>query len=96
VTPPPAPVAQVTHVWRVVGDEDVEIFSMDAADIGLLVVGEPPMRGPFVLAAPGDVVLEHLAPDPGDGMMPIADGMNNNTSNLNGPMIVAPLVASNR
>jgi hypothetical protein len=93
-TPAPTPI-QVVHVLRVAGDEDVEILSMDAVDIGSLVVGEPPIRGPFVLAAPGDVVLENIAPDPVDGMRPIAGGMN--TNNIDGPMILAPLgVASNR
>jgi hypothetical protein len=95
-TAPTLPAVQVSHVLRVAGDDDIEICSMDAADIDLLVVGEPPMRGPFVLVAAGDIVLEHLAPDPGDGMMPITPGMNVSTSNLDGPMIVAPLVASNR
>jgi hypothetical protein len=93
--PVPAPLISVVQVLRVAGDEDVEIISMDAVDIGALVVGEPPIRGPFVLAAPGDVVLENIAPDPVDGMKPIAGGMNTNT--LDGPMILAPLgVASNR
>jgi hypothetical protein len=93
-TLPPAVAA--LHVLRVAGDEDVEIVSMDAVDIGQLVVGEPPIRGAVVLAAPGDVVLENIAPDPVDGMKPIAGGMNTN-ANLDGPMILAPLgVASNR
>jgi len=92
----PPPVVAVAPVLRVAGDDDVEIISMDATDIGLLVVGEPPMRGPFLLAAPGDVVLVNLAPDPEDGMMPITGGMKTTIpNNLDGPMILAPL-ASNR
>jgi anti-sigma factor RsiW len=96
-TQPPAVVA-VAPVLRVAGDDDVEIMSMEADDVGLLVVGEPPMRGPFILVAMGDIVLENLAPDPQDGMMPITPGMNPTTpNNINGPMILAPLgVASNR
>jgi hypothetical protein len=97
---PPAPTPPsigpaVVHVLRVADDDDVEIVSMDAADIGSLVVGEPPMRGPFVLAAPGDVILESIAPDPQDGMTPPLNNMEMNSPN--GPMILAPLtVAINR
>jgi hypothetical protein len=96
-SPPPGRSVTVAQVLRVAGDDDVEIMSMEAEDIGQLVVGEPPMRAPFVLVAFGDIVLENLAPDPDDGMMPIAGGMNPTTTpnNLNGPMILAPL-ASNR
>jgi hypothetical protein len=56
------------------------------------------MRGPFVLVAMGDINLEHVTPDPEDGMMPITPGMNpTSPNNLNGPMILAPLgLASNR
>lgn len=89
------PVPQTAQLLRVAGDDDVDILSMDAGDIGFLVVGEPPLRGPFVLAAPGDVVLESIVPDPVDGMMPQVGTMQAN--HPDGPMIMAPLsVASNR
>ncbi|MBY0523300.1 MAG: hypothetical protein K2R98_07870 [Gemmataceae bacterium] len=94
VPPQPQPVVAIKTL-PVASDEDVEIVSVDAADIQFLVVGEPPMRGLVVLAAPGDVVLDSIEPDPTDGMMPKTMGMDMN--NGNGPMIVAPLsVASSR
>jgi hypothetical protein len=78
---------------RVASDADVEVVSMDAADVDILVVGDPPLRGPFVLAGPGDVSLDSIEPDPTDGMMPEIRMENN----PHGPMIVAPLgVALNR
>lgn len=90
-----APGPQAVRVLRVAGDDDIEIISMEAADIDILVVGQPPVRGPFVLAMPGDVILESIGPDPTDGMMPQVRNMEQ--SNPDGPMILAPLgLASNR
>jgi hypothetical protein len=92
--PQPAP-RSLVKVSPAVADGDVEIVSIDAADLGCLVVGEPPLRGPMVLVAAGDIVLDRMEPDPVDGMIPPRSSMNMN--NPDGPMIVAPLtVASNR
>lgn len=72
--------------FPVASAHEVEIISIDAADVRTLVVGEPPLREPVVLAAVGDVKLRSVEPDD-DGMMPdvrIAQGPTV-------PMIVAPL-----
>ena len=51
-----------------------------------LVVGEPPVRGPFRLASADDVSLESVDPAP-DGMVPYVRMGEPH------PMIVAPLDA---
>jgi hypothetical protein len=53
--PPPRP-------FPVASAEDVEIISINAADLSALVVGEPPVTRPLVLAAAGDVTI-HAAGD---------------------------------
>jgi hypothetical protein len=70
----------------VASDDDVEIISIDAGDMHFLAVGLLPLRGPFVLAAPGDVALEKIEQDT-DGMIPTVS-MNDSPG---APMIVAPL-----
>lgn len=74
--------------WPVATAADVEIISLDAADLKALVVGQPPLREPLVLAAAGDVELENVEPDPTDGMVP---RLRVETQGLTVPMIVAPL-----
>jgi hypothetical protein len=49
--------------------EDVEIVSIDAADLKSLIVGQPPWRGPLVLAGAGDVEL-HFAEAGESGWVP--------------------------
>lgn len=64
---------------------EVEIISMDAADAALLVIGEPPVNEPLVLAAPGEIKLDKMEPDE-DGMVPhFADSQGPDA-----PMIVVP------
>jgi hypothetical protein len=65
---------------------DVEIISMDAADTDSLVVGEPPVREPLVLASPGEVRLDKVEPAE-DGMVPSLPGPDSPDV----PMIVVPL-----
>jgi hypothetical protein len=66
--PEPAPVA-VVEPYPVVSPEDVEIISIAAADRDALVVGEPPLREPLVLVAPGEVEVQSIGPE-ADGMVP--------------------------
>jgi anti-sigma-K factor RskA len=51
---PPLPVAT---------SEDVDIISMDAGDIGALVVGDPPVQGPLELASAEDVTVDDTGQD---------------------------------
>jgi hypothetical protein len=44
--------------WPVVSESEVEIRRLDAGDRDSLVVGVPPLAGPLVLVAPGDVVMK--------------------------------------
>jgi len=91
----PAPREPMVTPFPVVSEKDVEILSMDAADADALVVGELPMRGPVVLAGPGDVVLDHLQPD--DGMeAPMQMGMGTTADNSDGPMIVVRVARADR
>jgi hypothetical protein len=48
---------------RVASDDDIEIISMDGGDIRALVVGQPPMHGPFLLASAGDVTVDDTGHD---------------------------------
>jgi hypothetical protein len=53
-----------TMPFPVASDEDVNIISMDMADIGLLVVGAPPVDEKIVVADHSDVqLLEQRDPD---------------------------------
>ena len=92
---PAAPLETSVTPFAVVADKDVEILSMDAADADALVVGELPMRGPVVLAGPGDVILDRLLPD--DGMeAPMQMGMGTTADNGDGPMIVVRVARADR
>ena len=57
--PPGADVLPAVVPIPVAGAADVEIVSVDAADLKALVVGQPPLAGPLVLADAGDVELHH-------------------------------------
>jgi anti-sigma factor RsiW len=48
---------------------DIEIISMEAADVAALVVGRPPVHEPLVLAESADIHVENVEPDH-DGAMP--------------------------
>jgi anti-sigma factor RsiW len=48
--------------FPVASAEDVEIISINAADLSALVVGQPPVTRPLVLASAGDVTI-HAAGD---------------------------------
>ena len=65
--PPPAGPAEAA--WAVAGEHDVEVVSMWDADADRLVVGQPPVSKPIVLALAGDVTFEKVQADT-DGMMP--------------------------
>lgn len=74
------------EAFVVLADDEVEIMSIQADDTAALVVGQPPVREPVVLAAAEDISLHNIEPD-ADGM--VADMYQGEPS---GPsMIVAPL-----
>src|SRR5262249_8962382 len=56
--------------FPVAAADDVDIISIEEADVNALVVGDPPVRGVLKLAAAEDVSLESVDPAPGDGMVP--------------------------
>jgi len=49
--------------------DDVEIISIAAADVRALVVGQPPLQEPLVLASADDMAVENPQPE-ADGMIP--------------------------
>jgi anti-sigma-K factor RskA len=51
---PPLPVAT---------SDDVDIVSMDAGDVGALVIGDPPVQGPLELASAEDVSVDDTGQD---------------------------------
>jgi hypothetical protein len=61
-TPQPDPEAAITPL-PVAGEGDVELISMDAADILALIVGRPPHQGPLVLASADEVFVEDTGHD---------------------------------
>jgi hypothetical protein len=65
--------------------DDVEILRIQEADVGLLVVGESPLRRGLVLATLDDIEGLTVVRDT-DGMMPMVA-----MSGPNAPMIVAPM-----
>jgi hypothetical protein len=72
---------------EVVGADEVVIEEMDAADVPLLVVGEPPVSGPLVLAGQGEVVIDSLESFPVHDRKPYLHAPRDGS-----PMLVAPLV----
>jgi hypothetical protein len=67
--PKPAPPTAPIEVFPVLAADDVEIISVDPADIGRLVVGEAPLREPIVPMASRDIHFTSLGPDT-DGAAP--------------------------
>ena len=65
--------------------DEVEIVSIDGADLGALLVGEPPLRRPLELAAVGDVEL-NFAEAGEQGWIPAMGGGELGTS-----MYVVPM-----
>jgi hypothetical protein len=57
----------------VASDDDIEIISMDGGDERALVVGQPPVHGPFLLASAGDVTVDDTGHDV-DVIMPPDQG----------------------
>ncbi len=89
-TLPETPLASHEEIepLSVVSRDDVEILSMDGDDDDTLVVGEPPVRGPIVLAANGDISLEVIRADPaGLPGVQMKEGAT-------GPMLVVPIEAA--
>jgi hypothetical protein len=60
---PKTELAVVIEPLPVAADDDVEIFSMDAADLAALIVGRPPYQGPLVLASVEDVFIDDTGHD---------------------------------
>jgi hypothetical protein len=73
----------------VASPDDVDIISVHGEDVGLLVVGDPPLREPLALAAAGEICVVQVQPDV-DGIMPqvLPEGQSPAA-----PMVVAPLGA---
>ncbi len=86
--PPVVVVPAPVKAWAVARDADIDIVSIEAADVRLLAVGEQPFVGFVVLAGPNEITLEKIEPDDLDGMLPKKVNMNEGTGT---PMIVAPL-----
>jgi len=63
---PPAEAAP----FSVAAAHEVEILNVDGADTPTLVVGELPVQGPLVLAAPGEVTVTSVQPAARDNMVP--------------------------
>jgi len=86
---PPAVTAaeqEAEESFAVLADDEVEIMSIQAEDTAALVVGEPPVRDPVIMASAEDISLHNIEPD-ADGMIP--DMYSREPS---GPgMLVAPL-----
>jgi hypothetical protein len=89
-TPPESSRSARIEPLPVASPEDVDIISMNANDLGTLVVGEPPLRDPLDLATAGEVVIQSVQPDV-DGMLPHVWGQGETTAV---PMIVAPLLVA--
>lgn len=49
---------------------EIEIVSMAGADTSTLVVGEPPVKGPLQLLAPGEITVTSIQPSDRDNMTP--------------------------
>jgi hypothetical protein len=85
--PPRAENGSAVDEFPVLSPGDVNIISVDPADMGALVIGEAPMSGPFVAAAPGDVSVTSMRPAM-DGVVPVVRVASGSSSV---PMIVAPI-----
>jgi anti-sigma-K factor RskA len=78
----------------ILGPEDVNLVSLEAADSRLLVVGDPPLqeRESLILVAMGDVTNVDIKPDK-NGFAPQAH-LNPQSSAV--PMIIAPIGGSGK
>jgi anti-sigma factor RsiW len=87
LTPPKPvePIRQAEPPYEVAASNDVEIISVDTADLAALVVGEPPLREPLVLAALNEVDVKDVGPD-ADGEWPRVPVFEE----FSAPMIMAP------
>jgi hypothetical protein len=68
--PKPAPPTAPIEVFPVLASDDVEIISVDPADVCRLVVGEAPLREPIVPMASRDIHFTSLGPPDTDGAAP--------------------------
>jgi anti-sigma-K factor RskA len=59
----PAPQQPSGPLLPVATSDDVDIVSMDAGDIGALVIGDPPVQGPLELASAEDVTVDDTGQD---------------------------------
>ncbi len=78
--------AQGRTAFSVTLDGDVEIISMDAGDVPALIVGEPPVRGPLMLASAQDVTVDDTGHDV-EVVVPDPDLPSQRTA----PMMMVPL-----
>jgi len=79
------PLAAREEPWPVLANHEVRIISMDDADRGALVVGEPPLQDPLAFLSKGDVTVDQMEKD--------EDGMTPHLANEGSapPMIVSPV-----
>lgn len=71
VVPSPQPVPLSDEApFAVAAVHEVEILDVDGADTPTLIVGELPLQGPLVLAAPGDITVTSVRPAARDNMVP--------------------------
>lgn len=75
--PAPAPLADDDTPFPVASANEVVIMRVEGDDTNTLVVGELPLDGPMVLAAPGEITVTSAQPAQRDKMIPNMD--------LNGP-----------
>jgi hypothetical protein len=58
----PQPAPEVLEPFPVATADEVEILSIQGDDMETVLVGEPPVRGPLVMADPGEVELKRAKP----------------------------------
>ena len=75
--PAPAPLADDDSPFPVASASEIVIMRVEGDDANTLVVGELPLDGPLVLAAPGEITVTSAQPAQRDKMIPNMD--------LNGP-----------
>lgn len=64
-TPGPDPAVAAEEPLAVAQRDDIEIISIAASDVGALVVGDPPLREPLVLASADEMEVENVQPEAG-------------------------------
>jgi anti-sigma factor RsiW len=70
VTEQRPPISADEEPFSVAAAHEVEILNVDGADTSTLVIGEPPVKGPLELAAPGEVTVTSMQPAARDSMIP--------------------------